>query len=128
MSINNNAQESSRYSFDLVKWFLFAVLLIIAIVGNYYFRQYNLALRIIIVVTIVIFAGGIALLTKKGKKTLAFTHEARIEMRKVIWPTRNEVLQTTLIVGVVTVIMALILWGLDGILVLLVSFITELRF
>lgn len=63
----------------------------------------------------------------KGKATLAFAREARVEMRKVIWPTRQETLQTTLIVAAVTAVMSLILWGLDGILVRLVSFITSLR-
>ncbi|MGP1932398.1 MAG: preprotein translocase subunit SecE [Arsenophonus sp. ET-DL9-MAG3] len=128
MSINNDAQENNRCSFDLAKWLLSAILLIIAIVGNYYFRQHSFVLRVIIVVAIVMLAGGIALLTERGKKTLAFAHEARIEMRKVIWPTRHEILQTTLIVAIVTVIMALILWGLDSILVRLVSLITGLRF
>ena len=54
--------------------------------------------------------------------------EARTEVRKVIWPTRQETLHTTLIVAAVTAVMSLILWGLDGILVRLVSFITGLRF
>ncbi|QLK87239.1 preprotein translocase subunit SecE [Arsenophonus endosymbiont of Aphis craccivora] len=127
MSVNSDAQESGR-SFDVAKWVLVAILLVIAIVGNYYFRQYNLALRVIAVVAINALAGGIALWTAKGKATLAFAREARIEMRKVIWPTRQETLQTTLIVAAVTAVMALILWGLDGILVRLVSFITGLRF
>ncbi|MGP1959234.1 MAG: preprotein translocase subunit SecE [Arsenophonus sp. NC-CH8-MAG3] len=127
MSVNSDAQESRR-SFDVVKWLLVAILLIIVIVGNYYFRQYNLALRIIAVVVFTVLASGIALWTTKGKSTLVFFREARIEMRKVIWPTRQETLQTTLIVAAVTVVMALILCGLDGILVRLVSFITGLRF
>ncbi len=44
----------------------------------------------------------------------------------MIWPTRQETLHTTLIVAAVTAVMSLILWGLDGILVRLVSFITGL--
>ena len=71
-------------------------------------------------------AGGVALLTTK-KATVAFAREARTEVRKVIWPTRQETLHTTLIVAAVTAVMSLILWGLDGILVRLVSFITGLR-
>jgi len=73
-------------------------------------------------------AGGMALLTKKGKASLEFAREARIEMRKVIWPTRHETLQTTLIVALITLVMSLILWGIDSILVRLISFITGLRF
>ena len=43
--------------------------------------------------------GGRALLTTKGKATVAFAREARTEVRKVIWPTRQETLHTTLIVA-----------------------------
>ena len=61
----------------------------------------------------------------EGKATLTFAREARVEMRKVIWPTRQETLHTTLIVAAVTAVMSLVLWGLDGILVRLVSYITS---
>ncbi|MDX7993126.1 preprotein translocase subunit SecE [Xenorhabdus sp. Reich] len=127
MSANSDAQESGR-GLDIAKWLSVAVLLVVAIVGNYYYREYNLPLRAIAVVAIVALAGAAALWTVKGKAALAFAREARIEMRKVIWPTRQEALHTTLIVAAVTAIMSLILWGLDGILVRLVSFITGLRF
>ncbi|MDC9594704.1 preprotein translocase subunit SecE [Xenorhabdus sp. IM139775] len=127
MSANSNAQESGR-GLDIAKWLLVAVLLVVAIVGNYYYREYNLPLRAIAVVAIAVLAGAVALWTVKGKAALSFAREARIEMRKVIWPTRQEALHTTLIVAVVTAVMSLILWGLDGILVRLVSFITGLRF
>ncbi|NRN28142.1 preprotein translocase subunit SecE [Photorhabdus heterorhabditis] len=127
MSANTDAQGSRR-SLEVVKWLLVAALLTAAIVGNYLYREYSLPLRAIAVVVMVALAGAAALWTAKGKTTLAFAREARIEMRKVIWPTRQEALHTTLIVAAVTALMSLILWGLDGILVRLVSFITGLRF
>ncbi|SQI29769.1 Preprotein translocase subunit SecE [Serratia plymuthica] len=105
-----------------------AVLLVVAIVGNYYYRDFSLPLRALAVVVVIAVAGAIALMTTKGKATVAFAREARTEVRKVIWPTRQETLHTTLIVAAVTAVMSLILWGLDGILVRLVSFITGLRF
>lgn len=91
-------------------------------------RHYAALLRALAVVILIAAAGGVALLTTKGKATVAFAREARTEVRKVIWPTRQETLHTTLIVAAVTAVMSLILWGLDGILVRLVSFITGLRF
>ncbi|NHB88533.1 preprotein translocase subunit SecE [Photorhabdus tasmaniensis] len=127
MSANSDAQESKR-GLEVMKWLLVAALLTVAIVGNYLYREYSLPLRAIAVVVIVALAGAVALWTAKGKTTLAFAREARVEMRKVIWPTRQETLHTTLIVAAVTALMSLILWGLDGILVRLVSFITGLRF
>jgi len=118
MSANTEAQGSGR-GLEAMKWVAVAVLLIVAIVGNYLYRDMMLPLRALAVVIIIAAAGGVALLTTKGKATVAFAREARTEVRKVIWPTRQETLHT---------VMSLILWGLDGILVRLVSFITGLRF
>ena len=127
MSANTEAQDSGR-GLEVMKWLIVAILLIVAIVGNYIYRDVNLPLRAMAVVVVIAVAGGIALLTTKGKATVTFAREARTEMRKVVWPTRQETLHTTLIVAAVTAVMSLILWGLDGILVRLVSFITGLRF
>lgn len=127
MSANTEAQESGR-GLEVTKWLIVAILLIAAIVGNYVYRDVNLPLRALAVVVVIAIAGGITLLTAKGKATVTFAREARTEMRKVVWPTRQETLHTTLIVAAVTAVMSLILWGLDGILVRLVSFITGLRF
>ncbi|WP_411751552.1 preprotein translocase subunit SecE [Serratia sp. (in: enterobacteria)] len=127
MSANTEAQGSGR-GLEAAKWSIVAVLLVVAIVGNYYYRDFSLPLRALAVVVVIAIAGAVALMTVKGKATVAFAREARTEVRKVIWPTRQETLHTTLIVAAVTAVMSLILWGLDGILVRLVSFITGLRF
>ncbi|GKX56791.1 protein translocase subunit SecE [Leminorella grimontii] len=127
MSANTEAQGSGG-KLDTVKWIIVAVLVLAAIVGNFLYREYSVLLRATAVVVVIGIAFVIAMLTAKGKATLEFARAARIEMRKVIWPTRQEALHTTLIVAAVTVVMSLILWGLDGILVRLVSFITGLRF
>ena len=63
-------------------------------------------------------------MTEKGQIFIAFAKDARLEVRKVVWPTRQETVQTTLIILAVSAIVGLILWGLDGVLVRLVSFIT----
>ena len=127
MSANTEAQGSGR-GLETVKWLVVALLLLVAVVGNYYYREVTLPLRALAVVVVIAVAGAVALMTTKGKATVAFAREARTEVRKVIWPTRQETLHTTLIVAAVTAVMSLILWGLDGILVRLVSFITGLRF
>ena len=127
MSANTEAQGSGR-GLEAIKWIVVVLLLAAAIGGNLAFGDMILPLRALAVVALIAAAGGVALLTVKGKATVAFAREARTEMRKVIWPTRQETLHTTLIVAAVTAVMSLILWGLDGILVRLVSFITGLRF
>lgn len=127
MSANTKAQGNER-SLEAIKWLVVAILLVVAIVGNYFYRDCNLLIRALAVVLIIAIAGGVAMMTAKGKYAVTFAREARIEVRKVIWPTRQETLYTTLIVAAVTTVMSLILWGLDSILIRVVSFITGLRF
>ncbi len=91
-----------------------------------FIATFTLPLRALAVVILIAAAGGVALLTAKGKYCALRQRVPKV--RKVIWPTRQETLHTTLIVAAVTAVMSLILWGLDGILVRLVSFITGLRF
>lgn len=75
---------------EAMKWVVVVALLTVAIVGNYLYRDIMLPLRALAVVILIAAAGGVALLTTKGKATVAFAREARTEVRKVIWPTRQK--------------------------------------
>ncbi|UVK76722.1 MAG: Sec translocon subunit SecE [Sodalis sp. Fse] len=118
----------SRRGQEIIKWLIVAILLLVAILGNYFYRAFSLPLRALSGVLIIAIAGGVALMTTKGKFIISLAHEARTEVRKVIWPTHQDTLHTTLIVTAVTAMMSLILWGLDSILVYVISFIIGLRF
>jgi preprotein translocase subunit SecE len=118
--------ENPSSSMDAVKWLLAIALLGGAVVGNYMFEDQSVLVRAIGVVVAIAAGLGVAATTGKGREFLAFAKEARLEVRKVVWPTRQETQQTTLIVMVATVIMALILWGLDGILFRVVGYLTGL--
>ena len=119
--------ETPSSGMDAVKWLVAIALLAGAVVGNYMYADQSVLLRAIGVVVAVAAGLVIAAVTEKGRTFLAFAKEARIEVRKVVWPTRQETTHTTLIVMVATVIMALILWGLDGILFRAVGFLTGLE-
>lgn len=126
MSANNETQSSSLNS---LKWIIAIALLVVAIGGNHYYtEELSVLYRAIAVVILVALAGFFASTTTKGRTFLSFAKESRTEVRKVVWPSRQEATQTTLIVVIATVIVALILWGLDGILVRLVGFLTGLEF
>lgn len=66
-------------------------------------------------------AAGLAAMTDKGREFVSYGKEARVELRKIVWPTRQERLQTTLVVFVVVAIMAILLWAFDWILSLVIS-------
>ena len=119
--------ETPSSGMDSVKWLVAIALLAGAVVGNYMYADQSVLLRAIGVVIAVAAGLGIAAVTEKGRTFLSFAKEARIEVRKVVWPTRQETTHTTFIVMVATVIMALILWGLDGILFRAVGFLTGLE-
>ncbi|CZF85344.1 Protein translocase subunit SecE [Grimontia celer] len=121
MKANAEAQTGSM---DALKWVVVFALLAVAVVGNSLYSDMSVVLRAAAVVMLVAAAGGVAALTAKGKAAINFARESRMEVRKVVWPTRQETLQTTLIVLAVTVVMALILWGIDGIMVRLVRLFT----
>ncbi len=117
--------ENQGSSLDIVKWGVVVILLAAAIVANQvYSNDISLPIRALGVVVAFAVAGVIALQTAKGKQALAFARESHIEVRKVIWPTRQEALNTTFIVLAATGILALILWGMDAVLLRIVNFIT----
>jgi preprotein translocase subunit SecE len=65
-------------------------------------------------VALAVVAVLMALQTSSGRAAWELAKEARVEIRKVVWPTRQETSQTTLIVVVVVIFVGLILWGLDS--------------
>jgi preprotein translocase subunit SecE len=125
--MNASTEEQPSSSFDGLKWFAVAILLAAAIGGNFYYGQESVLLRAIGVVFAVGIAGLVAMQTLKGRTAVAFAKESRTEVRKVVWPTRQEAIQTTGIVLVVTLLMSLLLWGLDSVLFWLVGLITGMK-
>ena len=119
--------ETPSNSMDTVKWLVSITLLLGAVVGNYMYADLSVLVRAVGVVVAVAAALGLPATTEKGRTFIAFAKESRIEVRKVVWPTRQETTHTTFIVMLATVVMALILWGLDGILFRIVGFLTGLE-
>ncbi|MFJ2467796.1 preprotein translocase subunit SecE [Pseudomonas sp. NPDC087615] len=113
--------QSSR--FDLLKWLVVVALVVVGVVGNQYYAASPILYRVLALLVIAAVAAFVGLQTAKGKFFFVLVKEARTEIRKVVWPTRQETTQTTLIVVAVVLVMALLLWGLDSLLGWLVSLI-----
>jgi len=108
-----NTENQSR-PMDLLKWLVVIGLLAGAVVGNYtYTEDVSVLYRALGVIAAIGVAFAIAAQTSKGSEAIAFAKESRLEIRKVIWPTRKEATNTTLIVLAATGIMAVVLWGID---------------
>jgi preprotein translocase subunit SecE len=99
---------------DAAKWAIVVALMGGAIIAFYYFADQSLLLRVIGLLLVTGGSLAVATQTEKGRIAWDFVRESRTEVRKVVWPTRKETVQTTMIVLVVVSLTAAILWMVDA--------------
>lgn len=124
MSVNVESQNHGSKGKNITLWGLVFILLAAAVVGNSVFADKSLILRVVAVVIAFILAAVSAMLTSQGKGLLNFSRESIKEVRKVVWPTRQEAIQTTLIIVAFTVVTGLFLFLIDGVLIWFVQLFT----
>jgi len=112
----NTKAESEGSSLDTVKLGLVVLLLIGGIAAFYYFAEQSLVIRVGGLLLLVAICAVIAYQTQTGKRVWGFAQDSRNEVRKVVWPTRQETVQTTLLVMAMVIVVALLLWALDSLL------------
>ncbi len=105
--------ETAGDMLDTVKLGISLLIAIAALVGFYFYADQSLLYRVIGLLAAAGVSVAIALQTDKGRQIWGYFHDAQIEVRKVVWPTRQETVQTTLIVILMVVFVAIILWLLD---------------
>jgi preprotein translocase subunit SecE len=98
---------------DTVKLVAAALLLVGGISAFYYFADYSTLLRVIALLVIAGIAIAVAMTTDPGRRLWQFAADSRNEVRKVVWPTRQETTQTTLVVLVMVIILSIVLWLFD---------------
>jgi len=114
--------QTSSGGLQIVLWSVVVALLALAIGGNSYFSdQVPTLYRAIGVTAIGLVSVFLALQTVKGKAFNQFRKDAMVEMRRVVWPTRQETIQTTIIVVIFVLVIAFILFFFDWILNGLIS-------
>lgn len=116
--------DSNASTFDTVKLALAIGLLIVGIAGFYYFASYALVYRVLGILAVFGAAVGLVFATAIGRKAWGFITESKMEVRKVIWPTRQETMQATMLVVAVVFGVGLILWLMDTILFWAVGLLT----
>ena len=110
--MNTNVETTSG-TLDTIKLGLALLIAIAALVGFYFFADQSLLYRVLGLLAAAGVSVAIALQTEKGRHTWGYFQDAQIEVRKVVWPTRQETVQTTLIVIIMVILVAIILWLLD---------------
>jgi len=105
--------EQTASGFDTVKLLCALLALIAGVGGFYYFEDESQLLRVIGLLAVVATAFFIVSTTDIGRRGLGFVRDARVEVRKVVWPTRTEATQTTIAVLIMVFVVAIMLWLID---------------
>ena len=114
MATSATTPESQSGILDILKLLIAAVVLVGGLFAYYYCIEVSLPLRVLMVLGGTVAGVGIAMTSTQGRRLWAFVQGARIEWRKVVWPTKQETTQTAIAVFVFTLIMALFFWALDS--------------
>jgi len=124
--VNSRVEQSGAGTSlgDIAKYALAVLLAVAGVVAFYWFDpQWPTAARIGAVVGGLVLATGLFMVTRKGAQTREFLSESRFELRKVVWPTRQEAIRTTWVVIVVVILVSLLLAGFDAIIQFAVKFL-----
>lgn len=109
----NTQAEAQTPVFDIVKQ-VFSVLLVIGAVAAFYiFSEIPLLYRVLGLLVIMVAVLGLMFTTDLGKSVWVFFLESRQEVRKVVWPNRDETTRTTMLVIAMVFTVGFILWLLD---------------
>jgi preprotein translocase subunit SecE len=101
---------------DNIKLIIAVALMVTAITLFYAYSEISTLLRVLALLATVGVSLFIASTTTMGGAAWSYVKATNVEVRKVVWPTRQETLQTTLIVIIMVILVALMLWGIDSIL------------
>ena len=110
---------------DKIKLILAALVLGAGVVAYYYLEQQSALVQVGAILAAVVVAAAIAMQSAPGQAAWVFARDSRTELRRVVWPTNKETMQTTMIVMAIVVLIALFLWFVDWALLKGVTFLTN---
>ncbi len=111
----NGKVENSRSAFADTLLLLISITMLLGGIAAYYYYQ-DLAItpvRVVALIAVTLLASWVAAQSQKGGAFFRFLKESDIERRKVVWPTHQEAVQTSLMVVVVVIIISLFLASID---------------
>ncbi|MEX0975459.1 MAG: preprotein translocase subunit SecE [Woeseia sp.] len=112
--MNAHTETAESGVLDILKLLIAAGVLLGGLFGYYWYLEWSQPVRVLMVLAGTIAGIGIAMTSTQGRRLWAFIQGSRIEIRKVVWPTKQETTQTAIAVFVFTLVMALFFWGLDS--------------
>ena len=106
---------------DWLVWTVVALIVAGGVFGNWYYQDQSLLYRVLALLALAAIACLLTFQTNQGKALWTLIKESRVEIRRVVWPNRQETTQTTFIVVMLVLVFSLVLWGLDSALSWVVS-------
>jgi preprotein translocase subunit SecE len=104
-----------------------AILAVVGVLGGivafYLYDEEALPLRVGMVIVGLAAGAALAWFSSYGREFLQFAQAARVELRKVVWPQREETIQTTVVVFIFAALMGVFFWALDWLLTLMTRFL-----
>ena len=116
--------QQGATALDAAKLAAGVAILAAGIAGFYLLSEQPIWLRWIIVLAALTAGALVSLQSYQGKSFWSFVQSSRIELRKVLWPNRQETMQVTIVVFVMIIILGLFFWGLDTLLGALTRWLT----
>ena len=125
--MSTSKKQTENSSNDIVKWISFSVFTLAVLVLNFYAHMISKPMLSLIWVAWLAISLGILSFTELGKSLIILFQDAKTELLKVVWPTRQETMQMTIIIMVVVGLVSIMLWGIDSVLLWLVGKLTSLK-
>ncbi len=119
----SNKEISS--TLDTLKMASAVAILLSSVFSFYYFAELSVLIRVLVVIFSVILSLVIFFSTQRGIIFWDFIQGSRVEMRKVVWPTKQETIQTTLTVFMFVLVLGIFFWLLDFLLLYITTSITS---
>jgi preprotein translocase subunit SecE len=111
--MNAKVEQAGNSATDVAKLTLALIVIAAGVVAYYWFNDLATWQRLFILLGGLILGGAIGFFTRAGQSLRVFLSESQFELRKVVWPTRQETMQTTLVIIVVVIILSLLLGLID---------------
>ena len=110
--MNAQAEEVTSVA-DIVKLISSVLVVIVGLVAFYYFSDFQLLYRVLGLLVVISAAVALGFTTVKGKSVWQFMLESKLEFKRIVWPSKDEAVRTTLLVFLMVFVVGLILWLLD---------------
>jgi preprotein translocase subunit SecE len=122
--MNAEVNNEGRSVVDTLKLLVALAIVVAGMFGFYRFEDQATWIRLLGLLATIVVAGFVVVQTAIGRGIWRFALDSRTEVRKVVWPSRQETLQTLLIIVIFVLVMALFLWAVDSILFMIVRYAT----